>query len=192
MSVCVCLVRMRINARTVAAALQLATMEATLVAKFLHSLPNVFAESGTPRDVDRVLASLRTVIAMRSLERRHRMHLLQAVRLLCKLQCGLLSIAELEKAIVATDLVVCEHDKVSCACSSEKCCTWRGWGRSLQCERLPVGVTVYTVLQAQTLGGLYQVLEEVVNYSMKHQVGWILGRRDNEYWLKIISDFRCT
>ena len=98
----------------------MAMSEATLVARLLYSLPQVFAEAGTPRDVDRVLASLRTVIAMRSLERRHRIHLLQAVQLLCKLQCGLLSIAELEKAVIATDLVVCEHDKVSCTCSSSK------------------------------------------------------------------------
>ena len=36
-----------------------------------------------------------------------------------------------------------------------------------------VGGTVYPALQAQTLRGLYQVLEEVVDLSVKRQVGRI-------------------
>ena len=83
--------------------------EATLVARFLHSLPTVFAVTGTPRDVQRVVASLRHVITARSLQRRLRLHLLHALQLLIQLECGTLTIAELERAIGAVDLAECEH-----------------------------------------------------------------------------------
>lgn len=87
--------------------------EVFLVAQFLHSLPKVFAVSGTPRDVERIVASLRDVIIARKLERSLRVHLLHALQLLCKLQTGIISIKQLENAVAATDLAVCEHHLVS-------------------------------------------------------------------------------
>ncbi|CAI7991642.1 hypothetical protein GBAR_LOCUS791, partial [Geodia barretti] len=80
-----------------------------LVARFVLSLPKVFAVSGTPRDVERIVASLREVIVARKLERPLRVHLLHSLQLLCKLQTGIISIRQLETAVAATDLAVCEH-----------------------------------------------------------------------------------
>ena len=84
-----------------------------LVARFVLSLPKVFAVSGTPRDVERIVASLREVIVARKLERPLRVHLLHSLQLLCKLQTGIISIRQLETAVAATDLAVCEHHLVS-------------------------------------------------------------------------------
>ena len=84
-----------------------------LVARLLHSLPRVFSLSGTPRDVERVVSSLRDVVVARMLERSLRLHLLRALRLLCKFQTGIISIQQFEKAIIATDLAVCENQIVS-------------------------------------------------------------------------------
>ena len=84
-----------------------------LVARFVHSLPKVFAVSGTPRDVERIVASLRDVVVARKLERPLRVHLLRALQLLCKLQTGIISLQQLETAVAATDLAICEHHLVS-------------------------------------------------------------------------------
>ena len=84
-----------------------------LVARLLHSLPSVFAVSGTPRDVDKIVASLRAVVVARKLDRPLRIHLLHALQFLCKLQTGTVSICEFEAAVAATDLAVCEHHIVS-------------------------------------------------------------------------------
>ena len=84
-----------------------------LVARFLHSFPKVFAVSGTPRDVERIVAFLRDVLVARELDRPLRIHLLRALQLLCKLQTGIISIKELEVAVFATDLAVCDHHIVS-------------------------------------------------------------------------------
>ena len=87
--------------------------DVTLVARLLHSLPSVFAVSGTPNDVERIVASLRTVVVARKLERSLRVHLLHALQLLCKFQSGAVSIKQFEVAVVSTDLAVCEDQMVS-------------------------------------------------------------------------------
>ena len=84
-----------------------------LVARLIHSLPSVFAVSGTPRDVDRIVASLRAVVVARKLDRPLRIHLLHALQFLCRLQTGTVSINQFEAAVAATDLAVCEHHIVS-------------------------------------------------------------------------------
>ena len=47
---------------------------------------------------------------------------------------------------------------------------------------------MYPALQAQTLRGLYQVLEEVVDLSVKRQVGRICA----DVNIRVTSKFRCT
>ena len=79
------------------------------MATLLTSLPRVFAVAGTPRDVERVVASLRGVIVARKLQRPLRVQLLRALQLLCKLQSGSCSIREFKAALAATDLIACEH-----------------------------------------------------------------------------------
>ena len=80
--------------------------EAAVVAQLILSLPHVFVEKGTPRDADRLIVSLRTVIADRSLRRNHRLHLLRVSQLMCRLQGGTITIANLEEAVrcIAMDL----------------------------------------------------------------------------------------
>ena len=80
-----------------------------LVAQFIHSLPKVFAVTGTPRDVERIITCLKELVAARKLKRPLRIHLLRALLLLCKLQAGIISIQQLEVAVAATDLAVCTH-----------------------------------------------------------------------------------
>ena len=84
-----------------------------LVARLIHSLPSVFAVCGTPRDVDRIVTSLRAVVVARKLDRPLRIHLLHALQFLCRLQTGTVSINDFEAAVAATDLAVCKHHIVS-------------------------------------------------------------------------------
>ena len=79
------------------------------MATLLTSLPRVFAVAGTPRDVERVVASLRGMIVARKLRRPLRVQLLRALQLLCKLQSGSCSIREFKVALAATDLIACEQ-----------------------------------------------------------------------------------
>ena len=94
--------------------LEMCDHEATVVAQLILSLPHVFAEKGTPRDADRLIVSLRAVIADRSLRRNHRLHLLRVSQLMCRLQCGTITIANLEEAVrcIAVDLAA-KSDTVS-------------------------------------------------------------------------------
>lgn len=87
--------------------------DVTLVAQLLHSLPSVFAVTGTPHDVERIVASLRAIVVARKLDRQLRVHILHALQLLCKLQTGTISIKQLAIAVASTDLAVCEDQIVS-------------------------------------------------------------------------------
>ena len=111
--------------------------DVTLVAQLLHSLPSVFAVTGTPHDVERIVASLRAIVVARKLDRQLRVHILHALQLLCKLQTGTISIKQLAIAVASTDLAVCEHQIVS-LCFTAKAHAKAGRNTCTRCDLAPV------------------------------------------------------
>ena len=87
-----------------------------VVSRLIHSLPRIFTVSGTPRDIELIVASMRAIVVARKLDRPLRVDLLQVLQLLCQLQTGFISIKEFEKAVAATGVAVSEHEIVS-SCS---------------------------------------------------------------------------